>query len=63
MKKITLVLIGIVLISSLIFASRAMSWRGGPGWMRGYGPPPGQEYSYVRGGHGCSNRRGCRPCW
>lgn len=62
MKKITLVLIGIVLISSLIFTSRAMSWRGGAGWMRGY-DPPGQEYSYGRGGHGCSHRRGCRPCW
>lgn len=35
MKKIILVLIGIVLISSLIFASRAMSWRGGAGWGTG----------------------------
>ena len=37
MKKIILVLIGIVLISSLIFASRAMSWRGGAGWGCGIG--------------------------
>ena len=31
MRKITLVLIGIVLLSSLIFVSRAISWRGGAG--------------------------------
>ena len=37
MKKIILVLIGIVLMSSLIFVSRAMSWRGGAGWGCGLG--------------------------
>lgn len=35
MKKIILVLIGIVLISSLIFVSRAMSWRSSEGWGTG----------------------------
>ena len=37
MKKIILVLIGIVLMSSLIFVSRAMSWRGGAGCGLGQG--------------------------
>ena len=35
MKKITLVLIGIALISFLIFTVNAKAWRGGAGWRTG----------------------------
>ena len=35
MKKITLVLIGIALISFLIFTVRAKAWRGNTGWRTG----------------------------